>query len=162
MRARARSAAPHARAVLGCAALASALALTVAGCGGGEEPAKAGASSSPPIAVPSVPLGTPAPGASKMPAVPKVQAAQVKALVGRWTGPNGDHFEFKADGTGAWMKGGQALWNGKVIPEGKGKFRFSWQGGDPQSASYWGATLTDGGTKMLFAGTNQTYTKAKG
>jgi hypothetical protein len=75
-------------------------------------------------------------------------------------GPAGDYFQFKADGSGSWTQGGHSLWNGQVIPEGKGKYRFSWQGGDPKSASYWGATLTGG--KLLFAGNNQTYTKAKG
>ncbi|MEW2359343.1 hypothetical protein [Spirillospora sp. NPDC029432] len=161
MRARARSAAPHARAAAGCAVLA--LGLALAGCGGDDKPpASAGASSSPPIPVPSVPIGSPSAGASKLEKVPKVQAGQIRPLVGRWNGPNGDYFLFKTDGSGAWMKGRQALWNGQVIPEGKGKYRFSWQGGDPKSASYWGATLNAGGTKMVFAGTNQTYTKAKG
>ncbi|GAA3977183.1 hypothetical protein GCM10023085_69530 [Actinomadura viridis] len=152
-----------ARASFGATALASALVLS--GCGGGEPPAQAGggtASSPPPVPVPSVPTSAPpaAGGRPSLPAVPKVRSAEVKPLVGRWSGPGGDYFLFKADGSGSWMKGGQALWNGQVIPEGKGRFRFSWQGGDPKTASYWGATLT-GESRLLFAGTNQTYTKAK-
>ncbi|GAA2452154.1 hypothetical protein GCM10010191_83000 [Actinomadura vinacea] len=162
MRARVR---PTAAPALACGVLASALVL--AGCGGdGDDkapaaPAASGATTTPPVSVPSAPASVPpAAGQPTLPAVPKVKAGQVKPLVGRWVSPAGDYFQFKADGTGSWMKGGQSLWNGQVIPEGKGRFRFSWQGGDPKSASYWGATLTGG--KLLFAGTNQTYTKAKG
>ena len=52
------------------------------------------------------------------------------------------------------------LWSGTAIPEGGGKYRFSWQGGDPKTASYWGVSLSEKNTKLVFAGTNQTYTKA--
>ncbi|XVQ07915.1 hypothetical protein ACQP1W_35815 [Spirillospora sp. CA-255316] len=152
------------RGALGGGVLASALIVSaLSGCGGDDKtPAGAGASSSPPpVSVPSAPSSVP-PGAgqSALPAVPNVKAADVRPLVGRWVSPAGDYFQFKADGSGSWMQGGHSLWNGQVIPEGKGKYRFSWQGGDPKSASYWGATLTGG--KLLFAGNNQTYTKAKG
>jgi len=47
-------------------------------------------------------------------------------------------------------------------PRSPRSHRFSWQGGDPKTASSWGATLTDGNRKLLFAGTDQTYTKARG
>ncbi|WP_030167377.1 hypothetical protein [Spirillospora albida] len=125
------------------AAAASALVLTA--CGGGEKKD---------AAEPSAPATTLAP-------LPQVDTAQVKPLVGRWIGTAKDYFEFKADGTGVWMRSGQKLWSGTAIPEGGGKFRFSWQGGDPQGANYWGVALTDGNAKLLFNGTNQKYTRMK-
>ena len=152
------------RSALGGGLLASALLVSVlSGCGGDGKDSAGGApsSSAPPVTVPSAPVSVPpSAGEPTLPAVPKVKPADVRPLVGRWVSPAGDYFEFKADGSGSWMKGGHSLWNGQVIPEGKGRFRFSWQGGDPKDASYWGATLSGG--KLLFAGNNQTYTKAKG
>ncbi|MFC6885797.1 MULTISPECIES: hypothetical protein [Actinomadura] len=136
MRLRARSTLPPAAAV--------AAALVLAGCGGGGEaaPAKGGA-------------------ATSLAPMPAVQAAQVKPLVGRWVAAAKDYFEFTADGKGVWKKGRQTLWSGQAIPDGKDRFRFSWQGGDPKTASYWGVTVTDNGAKLLFAGTNQPYTKVR-
>ncbi|WP_019633712.1 hypothetical protein [Actinomadura atramentaria] len=125
-------------------ALAAALALGACG-GSGEKPAASPGS---------------LPPATTLAPLPQVNAADVKALVGRWTGPNKDYFEFKAGGAGVWKKDGQTLWTGQAIPDGKNKYRFSWQGRDPQSGSYWGATIDDKG-RLVFAGTNQTYTKAK-
>ncbi|MDL4777219.1 MULTISPECIES: hypothetical protein [Thermomonosporaceae] len=134
---------------LPAAVAAGTVVLVLAGCGSGGEkdpaPAAEGGSAAP----------------ARLAPLPEVPAAQVKPLTGRWVGTAKDHFQFKADGSGVWMKGGQTLWSGKAIPEGKDRFRFSWEGGDPQTASYWGATLTDHGAKLLFAGTNQPYTKVR-
>jgi hypothetical protein len=129
------------------AACAVSAALALAGCGGGKadgagESASSGAS---PAA-----LGP----------IPAIKPADVKPLVGRWVGTAKDYFQFTADGSGVWVRGGQKLWSGTAIPEGGGKYRFSWQGGDPKTASYWGVTLSEKNTKLVFAGTNQTYTKA--
>ncbi|MBW8483188.1 hypothetical protein [Actinomadura parmotrematis] len=129
---------------LACAVLGAALALTA--CGGGE---KKDATLPPPPPTTLAPL-------------PTVRAADVKPLVGRWVGAQKDYFQFAANGTGVWVLRGKEYWKGTAIPDGKDKYRFSWEGGDPQKASYWGVTLTDGGTKLLFAGTGQTYTKSKG
>jgi hypothetical protein len=136
----------RARSTAALAGLAAATALVLAGCGGGGDD-----KDDAPAAAPTTRLAP----------VPKVSPAQVKELIGRWVGPAEDTFVFKADGTGTWTRDRRTLWSGQVIPEG-GRFRFSWQGGDPQSGSYWGIRLTDGGRKLVFAGTNQTYTKAKG
>ncbi|MWA00273.1 hypothetical protein F8568_007785 [Actinomadura sp. LD22] len=130
------------------AACAAAVALLPAGCGGGEKADDAGASASPGAA-------SAAPGP-----IPAIKPADVKPLVGRWVGTAKDYFQFTADGSGVWVRGGQRLWSGTAIPEGGGKYRFSWQGGDLKTASYWGVSLTEKNTKLLFAGTNQTYTKA--
>ncbi|MFD0690781.1 hypothetical protein [Actinomadura fibrosa] len=127
--------------LVACAAVA---ALALAGCGSGEKK-ETGASAAPTSLAP----------------LPTVAAADVKPLVGRWVGTAKDYFQFKADGTGVWVRDRQKLWSGTAIPEGNGKYRFSWQGGDPKTASYWGVTLSDGNSKLLFAGTNQTYTKAR-
>ncbi|MQY08466.1 hypothetical protein [Actinomadura macrotermitis] len=127
-----------------CAALAAALTLTA--CGGGEKKKEDAAPAGPP---------------TTMAPMPKVQPAQVKALVGRWVGVNKDYFEFQRDGAGVWMKDKQQLWKGQAIPDGTDKYRFSWEGGDPQAASYWGVKVTDNGAKLVFAGTNQSYTKSK-
>jgi hypothetical protein len=136
---------PRSTASLACAALAAALLVT--GCGGGDK--KDGADK-------------PAAAQTKLAPLPKVAPDQVKPLVGRWVGQQAeDYFQFKPDGTGVWIKQKRTLWSGTAIPEGKGKFRFSWEGGDPQSSSYWGVEIADGGGKLTFAGTNQTYTKAK-
>ncbi len=105
---------------------------------------------------PKAPAAAPS---TSLPPPPEVKPAQVKALVGRWVSPQKDYFEFKGDGTGVWKKDGQTLWTGQAIPEGDDKFRFSWQGGDPQTASYWGATLEKGA--FIFSGTNQKYVKSK-
>ncbi len=94
--------------------------------------------------------------------LPKVRTGQVKPLVGKWVG-NGqaqDYFVFRADGTGTWIAHGRTLWAGQVIPDGPNRFRFSWEGTDPQEASFWGVTLDAGGERLVFGGTNQTYTKA--
>jgi hypothetical protein len=127
--------------VLGACAVAV-LALT--GCGGGGEADAADPSPS-------------APGTALAP-IPVVKPSDVKPLVGRWAGAAKDYFQFAADGRGVWVRGGQKLWTGMVIPEGDGKFRFSWKGGDPQTASYWGVSLEDANT-LVFAGTNQKYEK---
>ncbi|WP_235017974.1 hypothetical protein [Thermomonospora echinospora] len=145
-------------------AVLAAFALAVTGCGGGGDGDKngsagagqegqggqGGAYSSD---------GSPAPKEGAP--LPKVQPVQVRPLVGRWVGagPTKDYFVFRADGSGAWMARGRALWKGQVIPDGANKFRFSWEGRDPQQASYWGVTLESGGRKLVFGGTNQTYTK---
>ncbi|XRQ15730.1 hypothetical protein ACN3XK_34080 [Actinomadura welshii] len=127
------------------ACAAAALALT--GCGGAEGDAAGspGASSAPP---------------STLAPLPAVRPSDMKPLVGRWIGTAKDYFQFAADGRGVWMKGKQKLWGGHVIPEGGRKYRFSWDGGDPQTASYWGVTLGEDGRSLVFAGTNQTYKKA--
>lgn len=133
-------------ALAGCAAAA----LVLTGCGGGGDGGHGGtgaAGSAPPTA---------------MAPLPRVSPAAVKPLVGRWVGKAKDYFQFTADGKGVWMKGRHELWSGSVIPEGGGEFRFSWKGGDPKTASYWGVTLGEKGDELTFAGTNQTYTKVKG
>lgn len=93
--------------------------------------------------------------------LPKVRAGQVKSLVGKWVGngPMQDYFVFRTDGTGAWIARGRTLWAGQVIPDGPNRFRFSWEGTDPREASFWGVTLNSGGDRLVFGGTNQTYTK---
>ncbi|WP_148232988.1 MULTISPECIES: hypothetical protein [Thermomonospora] len=140
--------------------------IALAACGGGDghgggSPAAAGGH--------GAPGGQQAEGGSSATEtsapLPKVQPSQVKALVGTWVsrgGPEGqpkDYFVFKADGTATWMARKQTLWSGQVIPEGNRKFRFSWNGGDPKDASYWGVTLNADGKSLIFNGTNQTYTK---
>ncbi|WP_433337971.1 hypothetical protein [Spirillospora sp. CA-294931] len=152
-------------------AACTALALSLTGCGSGDDSGdepQDGAGASPPggqaPASPDPSSGLkdlPSDPPSTLPRAPKVKPAQVKSIVGRWVGPGKDYFVFKSDGTGSWVKASTTLWSGQVIPEGKDKYRFSWQGGDPKSASYWGVSLTDGGTKLLFAGTNQSYSKAR-
>ncbi|MGI5200869.1 hypothetical protein ACQEU6_04645 [Spirillospora sp. CA-108201] len=126
------------------AAFAVAAGLALAGCGGGKEAADA---------APSAPPTTPAP-------LPAVRPADVRPLVGRWVGAAKDYFRFEADGSGVWVRGRQKLWSGSAIPEGGGKYRFSWNGGDPKAASYWGVTLGGDKASLVFAGTNQTYKKA--
>ena len=123
----------------GCAVAAV---LALAGCGGG------GAAEA---ADPSAAATTPAP-------LPAVRPSDVKPLVGRWVGTAKDYFQFAADGDGVWVRGGRKLWSGAAIPEGGGKFRFSWKGGDPGVASYWGVSL-ENATTLVFAGTNQKYKK---
>ncbi|MCP2339060.1 hypothetical protein [Actinomadura rupiterrae] len=135
---------------LGRAALVAALGIGVlGGCGGGGGDKAKSAGDNAPV---------------KLAPLPKVDPADVKALVGRWDGAGKDYFQFKTDGSGVWRKDGQTLWSGLAIPDEKGKlrFRFSWQGGDPKSGNYWGATVSDDGGKMTFSGTGQTYTKASG
>ncbi|TDD92592.1 hypothetical protein E1293_00630 [Actinomadura darangshiensis] len=123
----------------GCAVAAG---LVLAGCGGEKKEA-----------APSAPPTTLAP-------LPAVRAADVKPLVGRWAGAAKDYFQFAADGRGVWVRGGHKLWSGSVIPEGAGKYRFSWKGGDPKTASYWGISLSEDKKSLVFAVTNQTYKKA--
>lgn len=127
-------------ALAACAIVAG---LVLAGCGG--EKTEAAGTSAPPTTL--APL-------------PAVRPADVKPLVGRWVGTAKDYFQFTADGSGVWVRAGQRLWSGSVIPEGGGKYRFSWNGGDPKTASYWGVSLSEGRTSFVFAGTNQTYKKA--
>ncbi|GAA2159276.1 hypothetical protein [Actinomadura napierensis] len=129
------------------AAVVGAAALVLAGCGAGTKADDAGASAAPSASAPLEPI-------------PAIKTADVKPLVGRWVGPAEDYFQFKADGTGVWVKNGQKLWSGTAIPEGGGTYRFSWQGGDPKTASYWGVSLTEKNTKIVFAGTSQKYAKA--
>ncbi|QKW36670.1 hypothetical protein HUT06_23760 [Actinomadura sp. NAK00032] len=131
------------RSVLAVCAV-SAAALALGGCGGGEKDAAEDG---------------PSAAATTLAPLPAVKPSDVKPLVGRWVGTAEDYFQFKADGSGVWVRGGQKLWSGAAIPEGDGKFRFSWQGGDPRMASYWGVTLEDKST-LVFAGTNQKYKKA--
>ncbi|GAA2590637.1 hypothetical protein SMC26_06235 [Actinomadura fulvescens] len=138
----------RARSILSPAGAAIAVALVLSGCGGGDKKADA-------------PAKADSEAPAKLAPLPKVAPADVKPLVGRWVGIRQDYFFFKPDGTGVWMKDKNTLWSGQAIPESKGRFRFSWQGGDPKSASYWGAEVSADGKKMTFAGTNQTYTKAK-
>ncbi|HEX2313126.1 MAG TPA: hypothetical protein VHJ17_05295 [Thermomonospora sp.] len=147
------------------AAVAAAV-LALAGCGGGggHEGKDAGSTpggSSGDGGGASAPDGPPAPKGSGAP-LPSVQPVQVRPLVGRWVGngPAKDYFVFRANGTASWMVQGRALWTGQVIPEGKGRYRFSWEGTDPRQASYWGVTLKPGGKSLEFGGNNQTYTKA--
>lgn len=142
-----------------------AAALVLTGCGGGDKKdSKAGAGSTPSGSQGAVSSdGSPEPkGSGGVPLAP-VEPAKVKSLVGKWTttGPAKDYFLFKADGTGSWMAKGRSLWTGQVIPDGKNKFRFSWEGKDPQQSTYWGVTLESGGKSLVFGGTNQTYNKAK-
>lgn len=133
---------------LGCAALVAVLATAgLGGCGGGGEGAKKSEGDAQPV---------------KLAPLPKVNPADVKSLVGRWDGSGKDYFQFKTDGTGVWKKEGQTLWSGLAIPDGKERFRFSWQGGDPKSSNYWGATLSGDGRKMTFSGTGQTYARTSG
>jgi hypothetical protein len=123
-----------------CAATAAA-ALALGGCGSGTEPAADDG---------------PSEAATALAALPAVKRSDVRPLVGRWVGTAKDYFQFKVDGSGVWVRDGQTMWSGVVIPEGDGKFRFSWQGGDPQVASYWGLELEDR-TTFVFSATNQKY-----
>lgn len=130
------------------ACAAAALALT--GCGGdGEDAAGKGAGGREPSAPPT-----------SLAPLPAVKPSDMRPLVGRWVGTAKDYFQFAADGRGVWVRDGQRLWSGTVIPEGGGKYRFSWKGGDPQTASYWGVALDQSGRTLTFAGTDQTYKKA--
>lgn len=130
----------------GCAAAA---AFVLTGCGGGGESGHGGTAA-----------GASAPPTTLAP-LPQVAPKAVEPLVGRWVSKAKDYFQFTADGKGVWKKGGHELWSGTVIPEGGGEFRFSWKGGDPKTASYWGVTLSEDGSELTFAGTNQTYTKVE-
>ncbi|GAA0578751.1 hypothetical protein [Actinomadura livida] len=129
-------------------AVCAAAALALTGCGGSGGGAEGGADAA--SAAPPTTLGP----------VPVVKPSDMKPLVGRWIGTADDFFQFRLDGAGVWVKGKQRLWTGTVIPEGGRKYRFSWKGGDPQVASYWGVTLAENGRSLVFAGTNQTYKKA--
>lgn len=125
-------------ALAACAVVA--VALTGCGAHGGD----GAASSAPPTTLAPLPV---------------VKPSEMKPLVGRWVGTGKDFFQFAADGRGVWVRDGQKLWSGTVIPEGGGEYRFSWKGGDPQVASYWGLALSEDGKSFVFAGTNQTYKK---
>jgi hypothetical protein len=116
----------------------------------------------PDTAPPATTATTSAPAASAAPAVPpQVSAAQLRALAGRWLSSSRarDYFVFKADGTGAWLVRGRALWRGEVIPTGQGVFRLAWQSTIPHNAAYWHVTLFPGGRRLLFDGTRQQYRK---
>jgi hypothetical protein len=139
----------------------------------GTGPAAAGGPRPPATTLPAVPGGgtadpaTPAAPAtpvapSSPPVPPQVSAAQLHALAGRWLSSTKwlDYFVFKADGTGAWMVRKRALWQGQVIPTGRGAFRLAWQTTMPHNAAYWHVTLLPGGRKLLFDGTRQIYRKA--
>lgn len=130
--------------VTALAACAAAAALALTGCGGEGEAAGTAPSAQPTTLAP----------------IPVVKPSDMKPLVGRWAGAAGDYFQFTADGSGVWVKGKQKLWSGTAIPEGGGKYRFSWKGGDPKTASYWGVALGEDRKSLVFAGTNQTYKKA--
>jgi hypothetical protein len=140
----------------------------------GTGPAAAGAPAGPATpdsGIPVVPGGpadaaprasAPGPGTSRPPAVPpQVSAAQLRALAGRWlsAAKSKDYFIFKADGSGAWMVRGRALWQGEVIPAGQGAFRLAWESTSQRNAAYWHVTLLPGGRKLLFDGTRQEYRK---
>ncbi|HZB34265.1 MAG TPA: hypothetical protein VE465_29145 [Streptosporangiaceae bacterium] len=139
------------------------------GTGTGTGPAAAGAPTGPATTAPVVPGGpaeattrTPPPGTPPPAAVPpQVSAAELRALAGRWlsAAKSKDYFVFRADGTGAWMVRGRALWQGEVIPTGRGAFRLAWQSTTPRNAAYWHVTLLPGGRKLLFDGTRQEYRK---
>ncbi|HEX6471820.1 MAG TPA: hypothetical protein VF069_22180 [Streptosporangiaceae bacterium] len=107
--------------------------------------------------------GAPAASAApRTPALPpQVAVAQLRALAGKWlsTAKSKDYFVFRADGTGAWMVRGRALWQGEVIPTGRGAYRLAWQTTMPNNAAYWHVTLLDGGRRLLFDGTRKTYRK---
>lgn len=94
--------------------------------------------------------------------LPTVKPSQVKTIVGKWVsgGKVEDYFLFKADGTGAWMARGKPLWTGRVIPAGGGRYRLSWNNLDTVDATYWAVALDKSGAKLVFEGTQQTYTKA--
>jgi hypothetical protein len=108
--------------------------------------------------------GAPAASAAPRPPVlpPQLAVAQLRALAGRWlsTAKARDYFVFRADGTGAWMVRGRALWQGEVIPTGQGAYRLAWQTTMPNNAAYWHVTLLDGGKRLLFDGTRKIYRKA--
>ncbi|HEY8481180.1 MAG TPA: hypothetical protein VIL71_15245 [Spirillospora sp.] len=127
------------------AGAAAVLALTGCGVVGGEEPGADAAPSAPPTALAPLPV---------------VRPSEMRPLVGRWVGPAKDYFQFRADGAGVWVKNGRRLWKGTAIPEGGGRYRFSWKGGDPRTESFWGVTLNAGGRSLVFAATNRTYRKA--
>lgn len=124
-------------------AVCAAAALALTGCGGGGA---AGAG-------PSAPPTTLAP-------LPVVKPSDMRPLAGRWVGSARDYFQFRTDGAGVWVKGGRRLWSGTAIPEGGGRYRLSWKGGDPGAASFWGVAVNAGGRSLVFGGTNQTYKKA--
>jgi hypothetical protein len=148
---------------------AGAAALTLAACGGAKDSGTKtdpGQSAGPGGSVSDGSLSTdgPVPKAVGGP-LPKIAARQVKGLVGTWInnakGSVGDYFEFKADGTGSWQGKGTSLWTGQVIPSGKDQYRLSWQGKDPTTSTFWSVKLTENGQKLVFQGTQQTYTRAK-
>lgn len=142
-----------------------ALAVSAAGCGGGgKASAGSGAKAS------GTPSGQGSSGiavtddpslVAKGRPIPAIKPQQVQGLVGKWvnSGPIGDYFVFKADGTGTWITKGRALWSGKVIPAGKGAYRLSWKDQDTDT-SYWAIKLQQDG-KLLFEGNQQTYTRTK-
>jgi hypothetical protein len=92
---------------------------------------------------------------------PSVAVGQLRALAGRWIRqpPARDYFVFRANGRGAWVVAGRALWKGQALPAGENAFRLPWQVTGPQKAAYWHLTLVAGGTRLLFDGTGQQYRK---
>jgi hypothetical protein len=92
---------------------------------------------------------------------PRQAAARLRALAGKWlsTAPAKDYFVFRADGAGAWMVRGKALWRGQVIPAGQGAFRLAWPTTMPRNAAYWQVSMLDGGRRLIFDGTRQIYRK---
>jgi hypothetical protein len=95
---------------------------------------------------------------SPAPVVPGAPG-QLRLLAGRWLNNQAkDYFIFKADGRGAWVVRGRALWKGRATPAGQYAFRLPWQQSTgEQRAAYWQVKLLDGGRRLLFDGTKQVY-----
>jgi hypothetical protein len=116
-----------------------------------------GLAGGPPATAP--PGGAPRASAAATPA--PASPGQLRVLAGRWlsSAQARDYFIFKADGRGAWLVRGRALWQGRVTPAGRLTFRLAWPTTGPQRAAYWQVRLLEGGRKLVFSGTRQIYRK---
>jgi hypothetical protein len=136
------------------------------GPAGSAGPAAASAPAQSPTGRPGGPPAASPPGAprrSAAAAVPSAPAApgQLRMLAGRWlSGAQAkDYFIFKADGRGAWLVRGRALWQGRATSAGRYTFRLSWPTTGGQRTAYWQVRLLEGGRRLVFSGTRQTYRK---
>ncbi len=127
-----------------------------------------GATKAPPTAAPTRPAGpspvATLPGSVDGETTPTVSAAQsrrwMRGLVGKWAQTTrDDYFQFHSNGTGEWIAYGQKLWTGTATPRNAKTFDLSDAHGE--GAAYWRVTLTGRGRRLYFAGTQQTYPKAR-
>jgi hypothetical protein len=135
------------------------------GPGSAAAGAQVRSSAAPVVSAPgTAPPGTASPAAPSSPgARPRqpVPAGQLRVLAGKWlsSAQAKDYFIFKADGRGAWMVRGRPLWQGRVTPASRDAFRLLWPTTGPQRTAYWQVKLIDGGRRLVFDGTRQTYRK---